>query len=343
MREYTPEPGRIRFKDGDRVRPVAPFLEVFAQTSKDMLEPLTLRLLADEGLGPDAMRWTVRVGNLKVFRQTGDPNDRVYAAAENFTDHDVHELRGRGEHFLKDKCMPFGTVRYIRPTEAFPQIRLRFTPAIGHGVRFESRAFRPGDAQVMTDPVFADDSRIVYDAERGKWRGFPGRRRESGHSRTRATSITGYWPDSEPLPIELGLPRRRLRRTPCPLEIVRKDGSTLTARAWVSTGTPAFAPDSLPMRTVADELEQVILGPEIADAEVSIDEADEIVRRALETVRLMNIAVMNGNPIDGRPTSRARWCGRTPTTTAATSSPSWLRRWSTTWPSARSTSGSTPR
>jgi hypothetical protein len=63
---------------------------------------------------------------------------------------------------------------------------------------------------------------------------------------------------------------------------------------------PAFAPDSLPMRTVADELEQLILGPEITDGEVSIDEAAEIVRRALETIRLMNTRAMNANVIEGR-------------------------------------------
>src|SRR5262245_6927495 len=56
---YTPEPGTIRFKDDDRVRPVAPFFEVFAQTSDSVLEPLTTTLLAAEGLGPDAIRWTV--------------------------------------------------------------------------------------------------------------------------------------------------------------------------------------------------------------------------------------------------------------------------------------------
>jgi len=57
-RAYTPD--TIRFKDEDLVRPVAPFLELFAQTSEDTLEPLTLDLLAAEGLGPQDVYWTVK-------------------------------------------------------------------------------------------------------------------------------------------------------------------------------------------------------------------------------------------------------------------------------------------
>src|SRR5205809_1694975 len=71
-RKYTPEPGKIRFKDGDRIRPVAPFLEVFVQTSPETLEPLTIDLLAVEGLSPADVKWSVHVANLKIFRQTAD-------------------------------------------------------------------------------------------------------------------------------------------------------------------------------------------------------------------------------------------------------------------------------
>src|SRR5690349_9850679 len=52
-------PLSIKFKDGDRIRPVAPFLEVFARTSEHVLEPLTLALLAAEGLTPLDLKWDV--------------------------------------------------------------------------------------------------------------------------------------------------------------------------------------------------------------------------------------------------------------------------------------------
>src|SRR5580658_6936099 len=41
-RAATPE--RIEFRDGDRIRPVAPFLEVFAHMDDGSLKPLTLGL-----------------------------------------------------------------------------------------------------------------------------------------------------------------------------------------------------------------------------------------------------------------------------------------------------------
>ena len=37
------------------------------------------------------------------------------------------------------------------------------------------------------------------------------------------------------------------------------------------------------------------------DRPVSVEEAEEIVRRAVETVQLMNTALMNGNPVGDRP------------------------------------------
>ena len=58
-----------------------------------------------------------------------------------------------------------------------------------------------------------------------------------------------------------------------------------------------FAPDSFPVRTIADELEQMLLGPDVADREASPEWTEEIVRRAFETVRLQNTAVLNGNPV----------------------------------------------
>jgi hypothetical protein len=56
----------------------------------------------------------------------------------------------------------------------------------------------------------------------------------------------------------------------------------------------------LPIRTVADELEQAMFGPSVKIDEVSQAAVEDIVRRAIETVSLLNTAVMNGNPVDGR-------------------------------------------
>jgi hypothetical protein len=68
---------------------------------------------------------------------------------------------------------------------------------------------------------------------------------------------------------------------------------TLTGFARVAAGPPTFAPDSKPVRTVADELEQAMFGPEATASPQEMKEVKDIVRRALETVRLMNTGQMN--------------------------------------------------
>ena len=81
-------------------------------------------------------------------------------------------------------------------------------------------------------------------------------------------------------------------------------GQQLSATARICAAPPAVVPDSLFIRTLADDLEQVIHGPEVAEDEhfeVTRDRAIDIVRRAYETVRFMNVAVMNGNNFKGRP------------------------------------------
>jgi hypothetical protein len=298
-RQYRPD--KIRFRDGDHIRPVAPFLEVYAQTGPDSLEPLTLELLHASGLDVSSVYWSVAVGNLKVFRQTGKSDDKVLATVDPFNDHAVHELHGRSANFKADKCIPFGSVRYIRPTAEYPQIRLRFTPAAGRVYGARLTRFNPQTNSLENDPVFdGDDSRIVYDPDKGTWLNF----------QSDATSVTltnpsdiyeGYpSPNDDPLAISRGY-LDDVCDGPVTVELRLADGTSLKSRSWVSCCMPAFAPDSQPVRTVADELEQLILGPDIEDEEVSIEAAAGIVRRALETVRLMNTQVMNGNVIDGRP------------------------------------------
>lgn len=314
VRKYVPKPS-IRFVDTIdgryHIRPVAPFLEVFAHTSKDRLEPLTVRLLEKLGLGPAAIRWGVAVANHKVYRQTGVEGDKVTATAQ-FHDHEVRELRGKCKNFISDeKFIPFGSVRYIRPTEEFPEIRLRFTPAQGLVYGSHARRFRPeknpatGQVKLVDgalDPVFkGHEDRIVYDPKKG-WRGFqiPNLANPAPTLPNPNDIYEGYTPDDS----TEGRYSWGYLDDVCDGEISvtlqLKNGQERRARAWISACMPVFAPDSLPLRTVADELEQAILGPEVRDEDVSVDEAAQIVFRALETVRFMNTRVMNSNSIDGR-------------------------------------------
>jgi hypothetical protein len=298
IRQYIPE--RIRFRDGHHIRPVAPFLEVFAQTADDVLEALTLDLLRAEGIGLDAVCWTVEVGNLKMFRRTGDAADKVIACVPKFNNHAIHELKGQCDNFLREKYIPFGTVRFVQPNAQFPEIRLRFTPAAGLVYGSSPTRFDPEKQCQVIDPVFEKEAktRIVYDTERGKWRGFQDKQNDP--TLTNPSDIyQGYSPDPNLSAISWGY-LDDVCDGQVLVELTLSDSTVLKARAWISACMPAFAPDSQPIRTVADELEQLILGPEDDDDAVSIEDAIEIVRRALDTVRHMNTLVMNGNTVDGR-------------------------------------------
>jgi len=297
-RSYTPD--RIQFKDDRcRVRPVAPFLEVFATTADGKFQPLDLELLKQEGLDATAVCWSLQVANLKVYRQTLDADDKVIATVSRFNDHEEHPLQGKCAHFLKDKFIPFGRVRYIRPTAQFPEIRLRFTPATGKVYGSHTERFELDENKLKTDPVFSGhEDRIVYNTAVGKWRGFQSD--VSSKTLTNPSDIyQGYWPDPTKLPISWGY-LDDVCDGVITVELALKDGSKLSTHAWISSCMPAFAPDSLPVRTVADDLEQLLHGPDLSDSEVSVHAAAEIVRRSLETLRHMNTLVMNGNIVEGR-------------------------------------------
>src|SRR4029450_9793657 len=82
-----------------------------------------------------------------------------------------------------------------------------------------------------------------------------------------------------------------------------KGRAPLEAAARIAASPPAVVPDSLFLRTLADDLEQVIHGPDVPRGETPAEtraRALDIIRRAFETVRFLNVAVMNGNPVKGR-------------------------------------------
>ena len=291
---YLPE--KIRFKEPQgQIRPVAPFLEVFALTDSapNELVPLTVDLLAEQGRRLDHLRWDVEVANIKIFRRTEQDADKITAAVPEIGDHRNYHLLGTCQNFLEGRKLPLGSVRFIKPTKEFPEIRLRFTPAAGK-VYGSSLDRHTSPTQVEPDPIITSDGLILYDKEKGTWRGY---KESSGPTLTNPAQIFAgyYWGDSQ---VSWGY----LDDECDGFASVRLDiggGKSLTAHAHIGAGPPAFAPDTMPIRVVSDELEQILLGPEV-EGEVPIQEAEEIVRRALETVRLMNTAVMNGNAINGR-------------------------------------------
>ncbi|MBL8150837.1 MAG: hypothetical protein JNN15_13005, partial [Blastocatellia bacterium] len=292
---YTPE--KIRFKEPNgQIRPVAPFLEVFARTdsNSDELVPLTINLLQSEGLSVENISWNVKIGNIKIFRRTGCTEDKIIARIKEIRDHQKYELLGECENFLPGKKLPLGFVQFIKPTEQFPEIRFRYTPAGGkvYGSSLK-RYTAPGKKE--DDPIINSEDLVLYDKNKGSWRGYIDK---SSPKLTNPAQIYAGYPDNDGNQVSWGYLDDECDGF-VTVRLKISEENTLAAQAHISAGPPAFAPDTLPIRVVSDELEQILLGPEV-QGEVSTEEALDIVRRALETVRLMNTAVMNGNSINGR-------------------------------------------
>jgi hypothetical protein len=290
-------PGAVRFRDAaGNIKPTAPFFELWARfDGNDFLEPLTRQHLADLQLTPASVTWRVRVGNLKLFRRTGAPNDKIEADTGEFGDHAVKPLTGGSDNFKDGKSVPLGSVQYLRPNDAFPEIRLRFTPAAGKVYGHQSG-----------DPNTVDD---VYDSAKGRWDEHndgdmnppPGTpfitlpqeiyaRAQEGPNEG---SNLGYLDDSCDGVVEARL---------------SAGAQTLSAFARVTVGPPHFAPDSFHPRTVAHEIEQILFGPEVTET-VDAERAAELIRRAVETVRLSNTDFWNdffGSPFEPPAANYAR-------------------------------------
>jgi hypothetical protein len=298
-------PAGVAFKENGLVRPVAPFLELWAVTDAGQLEPVTTTMLEADGVTAADVQWQVHVANLKAARRTGDPDDRIEVKTGFFSDHEAHELHGTSPNFWPGKSIPFGHARYIKPTGDHPEIRLRFTPGPGHVYGASTTPPRA----VPADPNVVD---VVYNGVAGRWLGHvDGRPARPGEPDPPPFTAPGGIYRSEPPGSGVsagylddgcdGLVRARLT--------VR--GVTLRSYARVGAGPPAYAPDSMPIRSVADELEQLLHGPSVDAGDATLERVEEIVRRAFETVRLMNTDAANrggmaGHDSDGQPLLRSR-------------------------------------
>jgi len=276
--------GPVQFRDHDHlIKPVAPFFELFARTDESSeWVPLTYELLHAHGLRAENITWTAHLANHKLFRRTGKPDDKIEAQVGPFHDHVAHALHGQCNNFLKDASVPLGQLQFAKPSSTFPGLRIRFTPA--HGKVYGCSTGQP-------DPYIAG---VVYDTSKGDWYGYKEPNSPpntlAGRSLTNPAQIFagyasgdsqvgyGYVDDECDGIIEahLDLGERRL-----------------TAFSRVAAGPPTFAPDSKPIRTVADELEQALNGPDVPAEAAEVEAVRDIVRRALETVRLMNTGQLN--------------------------------------------------
>lgn len=146
-------PDVIRFKDpGLGFRPVCPYFELhgaWRDGATRVTGPVTVEVLEALGAGLADVRWTVAVGNLKAFHYTFDAGDRITAQETVGGDHhgpvSLHGTgppRDRTALARRSAPVPLGHFQVTRPTDDFPGLRLRYTPA--KGVVYGPTGFKSG-------------------------------------------------------------------------------------------------------------------------------------------------------------------------------------------------------
>ena len=288
------------FRDGDQIRPVAPFFQLFAvvppddetKDAENRLVPLTVDLLCKNNIALSAIVWNVHVENRKVFRRTGDIQDIVKADSKEFRDH--HErvaLDGSSELTGHGAKVDFGFVQFVKPDPCIEsQILLRFTPGQGKIYRpFE----RSGDE--FATPVYSGGAWPTFSEQTPK---------QPNENRPRETLPPSLYANEALTPPWLNERKavsRGLLDDACDGFIEVTVGN-FKAIARICVSPPSFIPDVRFIRTLADDLDQVVYGPKAddLDSKEARRSALDIVRRAYEAVSFMNVAMMNGNDIDGR-------------------------------------------
>ena len=148
LRPYIPNV--IRFRDGDQLRPAAPFFELWLRIQSSLdgdirEERATPALLAQLGASLDNLQFTVAVANCKAQRRTGSAACSFIARLEvRGADHERKPLLatspytpGQEPLVYPDRPVPLGAFQVIKPAATtamgvnLSQIRVRFTPARG--------------------------------------------------------------------------------------------------------------------------------------------------------------------------------------------------------------------
>ena len=241
------------------------------------------------------------------------------ASVTGVSDHAEHGLAGTSPNFVSGKSIELGSVRYIRPTVAHPEIRLRFTPADGQiyastSIEQNEKALRDWEQANITA------GQRVYDSTTGQGKGswyhwsIPVDRDGVEDPWSNGTFLNETLPPSlfaivPPAPPWLNgnvAVSRGYLDDACDgiVEVsLTLSDRTLTAASRISAGPRRSCPTHSSYAawpTISNRPSRA----RVAAAEppaVTHARAEEIVRRAFETVRFMNVAVMNGEPVQGRP------------------------------------------
>jgi len=296
-------PTELRFRDGDLIRPVCPFLEVWAVTGDDgdpagggRETPLTPALLERQGTKLSDLKIRIDAHNLKAARRTrnADLGFGTHPPVEiGGDDHGAAALLGvsppnvRRPMIPKGRNIPLGSAQVLRSQPNRPDvdlevIRLRFRPGPG-------RFYGPPQAARTTGALpfpAVGDGNAFLDAAAGWFDAamsdavepadtYDGAQR----NRDRGPSL-GVVDDTCEARIEVAL---------------RLPGSraVLTAHANVFVAPPDFAPDRRPFLSLADEINDRSGDAAARTAAMTADQqgawVEDLFERIYETVSLLNV------------------------------------------------------
>ncbi|MBV8823952.1 MAG: hypothetical protein JO220_03025 [Hyphomicrobiales bacterium] len=291
-------PNEIRFKDDDQFRPVCPFFELHASWTDSHGErhevAVTEALLDAHGYKLCELVWEVSVANLKPYNMCQDPATRIEASVTvRGDDVTVHELQGvvpgGGADALVPggRYIPLGSVRLSRPNSAFPELRLRFTPAKG-------LFYGPTNLKDRWKELELDE-RFLFLNKDSKWcswqlsaddaRGTPG-----GQYAQDPNSGLSYGMVDD---VCDGIITCRLG------EPTQAEGADLRACARIVVGPPDYAPDRRHLVSLADGLKDRVDRADVFDNayyrndDLCDEEIHELMRRIYETAALNNVDVFN--------------------------------------------------
>jgi hypothetical protein len=304
VRPYLP--ANLRFRDGDQLRPVAPFFELWATVQKDgggtEDVPLTLSVLEALGASTESLAFRVTAANRKAARRSGDPACAFQAQVRVAgNDHRRHPLLASSPHqigseplVLQDRPIPLGHAQVIRPIRGVEMgvnlgvVRLRFTPARGevYGPPEATSATSPGTNRVHQ--IVRPENRILNGG--AAWASYDG-----DYSRFNNPEPSDTYDGADVFP-DRNNPSWGVVDDTCDA-VVEADlvvrGNRLRAAARVFVGPPDFAPDRRPFFSLADDLadrELPLPGPVTEEGQPAVErEIADLFDRVYETVSLLDV------------------------------------------------------
>jgi hypothetical protein len=313
----------IHLRDGDLIRPVAPFFEIWALLGEDGSPPsrwrevpLTPALLKQFGADESAVTLSIDAKNRKAARRTGN-GDLVFGTfppvAVSANNHDMHTLFGvspldaKRPMIPKDRNIPLGSIQIMlsRPkTSAVGAswendvdveiMRFRFTPGRGrfYGPKQAARPVpRATFAAVEKINAFLDDKAGWYNQptlDIFEPNDTEDTRDNTGGSGPSLGVVDDTCEARVDVTLTLAGTKKRKGKS-------GKSGAnrTFQTHANVFVGPPDFAPDRRPFLSLADELSD--RSNDAAKRDAALNDQDkqawvsDLFERIYETVSLLNL------------------------------------------------------